>query len=265
MKRIPFTLLILLVWLSPGRMLAQTVVPADAYITFTAQGSEVFAVYVDGVPSGNITYSGTQQQVLLSNIPSGVHDITVRLIRPSDRIAHVTIDYQYQRQSYLVSYESSTGLLSILTGANTALPTTAAPAVAVVTPTPTTSTTPATEVVVLPPLTPRHMASDADVLGIVERMKKTTFENDKLQLAKSFVKGKHVSTAQAIQIAQALRFESKRLDYLLYAYDYCYDRENYYKAADILNFNSNKQKLLKRIQHSSPNRRPQASSHYRRR
>jgi len=262
MKRILFLTLVAFVWLLPVTVSAQTVVQTNGYIVFTAKTSEVFAVYVDGIPYGNITYNNTQQQVTLTNLPVGLHDITVRLIRPTDRIAHVTIDYQQQTLYCNVYYNATNGLLSILSESNIAMPTATTPVTPVTpatTTTPTTTVTPATEVVVLPPVGSRHMASETDVFGIIDRMKKTTFENDKLQLAKSFVKGKHVSTEQAIQIAQSLRFESKRLEFLLYTYDYCYDRENYYKAADILNFNSNKQKLLKRIQHSSPHRRPQTT------
>ena len=266
MKKIRFLSLFLSVWLLPFGALAQTVLPTNAFIVFTANSSEVFAVYVDGLPLGNVSYNNTQQQVTLSNVSIGIHDITVRLIRPTDRIAHITIDYQQQPLYCNVYYDATSGRLSILTDPAVQLPTTTT-----ITPTtPATTTTPVTPlpttdvIVVQPPTGSRFRASEGDILGIVERMKKTTFENDKLQLAKSFVKGKYINTPQAIQIAQALRFESKRLEFLLYAYDYCYDRENYYTAADILNFNSNKQKLLKRIQHASPHRRPQSARSSRR-
>lgn len=247
MKKVLFHVLFAVAWLFPRIALAQAEVQTSANVVLTAKSTEIFVVYVDGIPCGNISYDHTQQQVALANLPSGVHEITVRLIRPIDRIAHLTIDYQQQTLSYSVYYNATTQAVSVLTEPGLALPATAAP---------TTPTVPPTPAIphAMPPAGPSHVATEADILGIVDRMKKTTFENDKLQLAKSFVKGKHVGTAQAIRIAQVIRFESKRLDFLLYAYDCCYDRENYYKAADILNFSNNKKKLLKRIQHSSPHR-----------
>ncbi len=271
MKKILFLAFVAIAWLLPSATSAQTVVQTSGYIAFTAKTNEVFAIYVDGIPYGNVTYSNTQQQIVLSNLPVGVHDITVRLIRPTDRVTHVTIDYQLQSLYCYVYYDALSGLLSILTESNVALPTTVTPATPVTSVTPVTPVTPAStlpvtnEVVVVNPIAHRHIASDADVSGIIDRMKKTSFENDKLQLAQSFVKGKHVSTAQAILIAQSLRMEGKRLDFLLYAYDYCYDRENYYTAIDILNYNSNKQKLLKRIQNSSPRHRSQPNPEHHRR
>lgn len=217
---------------------AQTVAVGTGYIAFTAQSSEVFSLYVDGTPAGSVSYNGTQQVVTLTGLTAGVHDLTVRLIRPTDRVAHLAVDYQLQGLRYRVVYDETLGRLSLLNESQGTLP---------VVVTPTMPATPTTQVVV-PPSIARHLASEEDVQDLVARLNKTTFEGDKLQLAKSFVKGKHVTTSQAVQIANTLRFQSKRLDFLLYAFDYCTDRENYYTAADVLTFNSNKQKLLKRIQ-----------------
>lgn len=258
MKKFVFLTLVAFAWLFPYAASAQTVVTTPAYIVFTAQTNEIFTVYVDGIPYGNTTYNNTQQQVTISNLPLGVHSVTVRLIRPTDRVANISIDYQQQSGYFIVSYDATTSLLSILTEANIPLPSVVTPITPVtpITNTPiVTPVTPTPGVAVMPPYGNRHIASDADVYGIIERLKKTSFENDKLQLSKSFVKGKHVTTEQAVLIAKSLRFESKRLEFLIYTYDYCIDRENYYTAADILSFNSNKQKLLKRIQHSGPNSR----------
>ncbi len=246
MKKKLFCTLVVLAWLLPCATLAQTAAQARACIVFAAKSNEVFVVYVDGIPYGDITYNHTQQLVTLTGLATGVHEITVRLIRPTNRVAHATIDYLQQTLCYSVRYDAASGSVSLLTESNMVLPSAASPSSAII------PSDIAAEGAAMPPAKPSHIATDADVLGIIGRMKKTTFESDKLQLAKSFVKGKHVSTTQAIQIAQSLRFESKRLDFLLYTYDYCYDPENYYKTADILNFNSNKQKLFKRIQHSSP-------------
>jgi len=259
MKKFVSLVLLAFVGLNLTPAHAQTMVTSSSYITFIAQTTEIFTVYVDGIPYGSTTYTNNQQQVSLTNLPLGVHDFTVRLIRPTDRVTHVTIDYQQQSLLFIVSYDITSGLLSILTEANIPLPTTVTPITPVTTTTTIAPTTPIITTpqgtVIVPSYSGKHIASNADVYDLLDRLKKTTFESDKLQLAKSFVKGKHVTTEQAIMIAQTLRFESKRLEYLLYAYEYCIDRENYYTAADILSFNSNKQKLLKRIQHSGPRSR----------
>lgn len=255
MKKFFCTALLALVGLLGGRLAAQTVATAPANVVFEAVGSEVFALYVDGMPSGSIAYEDTRQQVTLTGLTVGVHDITVRLIRPTDRVVHVALEYRLQPILCQVSYDAATGRLSVSAEAVGALAAAQAPTLGVAQTVPTTAESViVTEPVVtpLPHTVHRHAATDADVLDLTARMKKTTFESDKLQLAKSFVKGKHVSTQQAVSIARELRFESKRLDFLLYAFDYCVDRENYYTAADVLAFNGNKQKLLKRIEVSNP-------------
>jgi len=260
MKRILSIILVAFAWLLSGAVSAQTVVTPSSYITFSAQTNEIFTVYVDGIPYGNTTYSNTQQQVTLSNLPLGIHDFTIRLIRPTDRVTHISIDYQQQASHFIVSYDATTGIFAILTESNIPVPSVVTPVIPVTTSSPTTTITTGTthSGVVMMPYDPKHIATDDEVNGILERMKKTTFEYDKLQLAKSFVKGKHVNTEQAILIARSLRFESKRLEFLLYCYDYCYDRENYYTAGDIFTFNNNRQKLYKRIQYSGPRSRSRA-------
>lgn len=255
MRRTYTYAMISLAWFAAGTMQAQTVPQTGNNIVFTALSSEVFSIYVDGVPSGSVSYTNARQQVALSGLTTGPHDITIRLIRPTDRVTHIVVDCQQQPANYLVQYDAAANAFSILTSTQPIQPSASPDAV---------SPLPASPVVIPPAGTNlthpghiRHIATNEDVYGLVIRLKKTTFDEDKLQLAQSFVKGKHINTQQAITIAQTIRLEGKRLNFLLYAYDYCTDRENYYTAADVLTFNRNKQKLLKRIQTTNHrNRRP---------
>lgn len=246
--------------LMPAMMMAQ--IPgnslAEGCIHLTAQNSEIFMVYVDGQPYGDLAQQGLQRQYILSNMAQGLHDITVRLVRPVDRVAHITVEYIYaQHQDYLVSYSPREDRLRIMTSDGTIIP---------------TPYTPGTQV---GPSLPahngghygnnhhheqndvhdannrhykgHHHATDSDVRDIIDRMRKVSFASDRMNLAKTFVKGKAIRTQHAIQMAQEFSFDSDKLEFLLFAYRYCVDPENYYKTTDVLSFSSNKKQLLKAI------------------
>ena len=78
-------------------------------------------------------------------------------------------------------------------------------------------------------------------------MNDSPFDKDKLLLGKTFVKQHQVLTSQAIQMARTITFEESRLDFLLYAFDYCADQQNYYQVVETLTFSSNRNKLLEAI------------------
>ncbi|MGE5383556.1 MAG: DUF4476 domain-containing protein [Omnitrophica WOR_2 bacterium] len=84
---------------------------------------------------------------------------------------------------------------------------------------------------------------------MVESIKKESFDNTKLELAKNILRlNPCFYTQQVKEIVSELDFESGRLELAKYAWDYTIDRENYYKVADVFSFSSSKEELLKYIQ-----------------
>ncbi|MBQ4376705.1 MAG: DUF4476 domain-containing protein, partial [Bacteroidales bacterium] len=51
------------------------------------------------------------------------------------------------------------------------------------------------------------------------------------------------TAAQIIQLANTLTFENNRLEFLMFAYDFCVDPEHYNAAEDVLKFQSNRNSL----------------------
>lgn len=223
--------------------------PNSSMYQFRAIGhAEMFMVYVDGVPYNN----EPSQRVFLNNIDPQQHDITLRLVRPADRVVSLTLDFSLPGMTFLLDYDKSTGIFSLnVPGSNMALPATAssvhrhqAPLPPVVGHNEHNHNQPYSE----HHSRPEHHASDMEVGDLANMMYKASFDNDRLSMAKTFVKSKWICSAQAIRISRAITFDDSRLEFLLFAFDYCVDRENFYLTAETLNFNSNKKKLMKHIQ-----------------
>ncbi len=63
-----------------------------------------------------------------------------------------------------------------------------------------------------------------------------SFSDSKMTLAKQITKGNCLSADQVTEITRVFDFESDRLDYAKFAFDFCYDQGNYYKVNDAFEF-----------------------------
>jgi hypothetical protein len=63
-----------------------------------------------------------------------------------------------------------------------------------------------------------------------------TFSDSRMTIAKQITKGNCLSADQVRAITSLFDFESGRLEYAKFAYDYCYDQGNYYKVNDAFEF-----------------------------
>lgn len=111
----------------------------------------------------------------------------------------------------------------------------------------TTTTTPAPVEVVTPPnplpgyTGPVGCAwpmSQTDFEGIKASVKSKTFESTKLTLAKQALGNQCILTSQIVEIMGLFTSESSKLDIAKWAWDYTYDRGNYYKINDAFTFSS---------------------------
>lgn len=73
------------------------------------------------------------------------------------------------------------------------------------------------------------------------------FESGKLNKAKQIVSRNRMCTAQIIQIVRLFSFESNKLEFAKYAYQYCNDKNNYFQVTDAFSFQSSKDDLLRFI------------------
>jgi Domain of unknown function (DUF4476) len=81
-----------------------------------------------------------------------------------------------------------------------------------------------------------------------EKIKQNTFEKGKLEAAKNLTRENVLTSNQIAEITRMFSFDTNRLDYAKFAYDFVYDRENYYAIGDAMSFEGNKKELIRFIE-----------------
>ncbi len=85
--------------------------------------------------------------------------------------------------------------------------------------------------------------SDNDLKSILRAIRKETFSSTRLLLAQAIVSSDWFTATQLAAIAKVFTFGSDRFEFLLWAYPYCYDPQNYSIAERTLTFASDRDKL----------------------
>lgn len=90
------------------------------------------------------------------------------------------------------------------------------------------------------------IVTDQEFSQILISIKKESFNNTKLVLARQILRSKQCFTTQQVkEIAKLFSFDDTRLDIAKFAWDYTIDRDNYYQIADVFSFKSHKDELMK--------------------
>ena len=74
------------------------------------------------------------------------------------------------------------------------------------------------------------------------------FDDTRLSTAKQVAKANCLTTEQIIEIMKVFGFEDTRLDFAKYAYDYCFDQNNYYTVGEGFSFDSSTEELNEYIE-----------------
>lgn len=102
-----------------------------------------------------------------------------------------------------------------------------------------------------------RVASPDQVDEIVRHLNEEKFDDRRMEIAKLCVYICPVSVWGLARMAETFSFDDRRLDFLLYAYDYCPDRENYYQLRSSLTFGTNADKLCSTLRLYDPTTRRQ--------
>ena len=74
------------------------------------------------------------------------------------------------------------------------------------------------------------------------------FDDTRLSTAKQVAKANCLTTEQIIEIMKIFGFDDTRLDFAKYAYDYCFDQNNYYTVGEGFSFDSSTEELNEYIE-----------------
>lgn len=96
-------------------------------------------------------------------------------------------------------------------------------------------------------LEPAHKVNNAEMNAIIRMLKKEDFDSSREKLAKMIVSGSMFTSRQIADMAKTFDFDSNRYEFLLYAYRSSVDPQNYMIAANTLEFNSNRNDLMRKI------------------
>jgi len=86
--------------------------------------------------------------------------------------------------------------------------------------------------------------TEEDLVGMLLRMKGQSFDSDRLALGKVIVASATLTAEQIGRLASTIDYSASQVEFLKYAFSYCADPQNYYKAIDVLTFNSDKRKVM---------------------
>ena len=88
------------------------------------------------------------------------------------------------------------------------------------------------------------VVTEEDLVGMLLRMKGQPFDSDRLALGKVIVASSTLTAEQIGRLASTIDYSASQVEFLKYAFSYCVDPQNYYKAIDVLTFNSDKRKVM---------------------
>ena len=96
----------------------------------------------------------------------------------------------------------------------------------------------------------RHIeCATPEQLGMVMRvLEKQSFDDKKLEIAELCVTLGHFCVDDLARMAKVFSFDENRLHFLIYAYDYCEDPQNYYSLRDVFSFRSNFDTMMETVQ-----------------
>ena len=94
----------------------------------------------------------------------------------------------------------------------------------------------------------KYPMGSSDFNAALTSVKKQSFDDTKLKVAKQIVGANCLDVNQIKQIANTISFEGTKLEFVKFAYDYCTEKNKYFTINDIFSFSSNVDDLTEYIQ-----------------
>ena len=211
--------------------------PQRHTLSFESRNYETFTVFVDGTVQNRMP----QSRVMVNDVSGQTHEVVVVMKSPEQKAAvlqllpgepvvtvYVDYDSRLERMSlYTPSYNLAEKEISWgakgseqLTVNNEQL-------------TVNDGSEEAPKVV-----------TEEDLVGMLLRMKGQPFDSDRLALGKVIVSSSTLTAEQIGRLTSTIDYSASQVEFLKYAFSNCADPQNYYKAIDVLTFNSDKRKVM---------------------
>ena len=93
-----------------------------------------------------------------------------------------------------------------------------------------------------------YAMNGSDFNSALASVKGQSFDDTRLKVAKQIASANCMNAAQIVQICQVFGFEDSKLDFAKFAYDFCTEKNNYFKVNPVFSFSSSVDELTNYIQ-----------------
>ena len=219
---------------------APAVAPAPVHynVSFVSQHGEAFSVFIDGELQNRLP----QSRVLVSDVGDQTHEVVVVLKRPVEKCAVLQLRPGERNVVVNVNYDSRLEQVYLYTPLYNRPDAERYEDVERQMQQAAKAAEQQSEAVEAPEdLRP---VTDDELDSMVVRMRAQPFDSDRLSLGKVIVASSRLLSRQIGVLAETIDYSNSQVDFLKYAYQYCADPVNYFRAVDVLIFTADKKKVL---------------------
>ena len=215
--------------------MGQGIVPEQRHaVNFESRKGETFMVYIDG----DVVNRMPQSRAMVNEVSNQTHEVVVVLrspeqkaavlqLLPGEPVVTVYVDYDVRLEKLLLytpSYNLAERASSISSISSV-------------------SSVSGDDSIVVDSGKVR-LVTEEELVAMQLRMKNQPFDSDRLALGKVIVASSSLTAEQIGRLAAMIDYSASQVEFLKYAYSYCVDPKNYYKATEVLTFNSDKRKVM---------------------
>ena len=216
--------------------------PQRHTVNFESRNYETFTVFVDGTVQNRMP----QSRVMVNDVSSQTHEVVVLLKSPEQKAAVLQLLPGEPVVTVYVDYDSRLERMTLYTPSYNLAEKERVDVMGFKEAVAAKGSERTNDGLVGADTTGEgpKVVTEEDLVGMLLRMKGQPFDSDRLALGKVIVASSTLTAEQIGRLAATIDYSASQVEFLKYAFSYCADPQNYYKAIDVLTFNSDKRKVM---------------------
>ncbi len=216
--------------------------PQRHTVNFESRNYETFTVFVDGTVQNRMP----QSRVMVNDVSSQTHEVVVVLKSPEQKAAVLQLLPGEPVVTVYVDYDSRLERMTLYTPSYNLAEKERVEVMGFKEAVAAKGSERTNDGLVGADTTAEgpKVVTEEDLVGMLLRMKGQPFDSDRLALGKVIVASSTLTAEQIGRLASTIDYSASQVEFLKYAFSYCADPQNYYKAIDVLTFNSDKRKVM---------------------
>ena len=216
--------------------------PQRHTVNFESRNYETFTVFVDGTVQNRMP----QSRVMVNDVSSQTHEVVVVLKSPEQKAAVLQLLPGEPVVTVYVDYDSRLERMTLYTPSYNLAEKERVDVMGFKEAVAAKGSERTNDGLVGADTTAEgpKVVTEEDLVGMLLRMKGQPFDSDRLALGKVIVSSSTLTAEQIGRLTSTIDYSASQVEFLKYAFSYCADPQNYYKAIDVLTFNSDKRKVM---------------------